>query len=153
MSELSEIYDAIILEMTGLFSSTHNRIPNPYSLEDNPDLMLNKGWGVAVGASNPRELDYCHVRMERTFRLITTRKMYYIDTKQDIFDATLKELLDDHTIIQKEFYKTDEIGVEAKVDQITIGSSSEPRVIFSEKYKYLSMFTEVFITHSDVVTA
>lgn len=151
MSEIADIYDAVVVEMTALLPN-HTRIPNPYSLEDNPDMFLKKGWGVAIGTSTQRELDFCRLQMERTFSLITTREVFYLDTKGDAFDAMVKELIDDHTLIQTEFHKADEIGQAAKIDLITVSSCSGPEVVFGEKFKYLTMSTEILVAHSDVVT-
>ena len=130
----------------------HNRIPNPYSLRDNPDIVLKQGWGLAAGSSNRVELDFTRLQMERSFQLITTREMFYIDTKVDTFDVAVKALMNDHVTIQLEFHKVNELGIEAKIDKMEIVSSSEPEIIFNDKYKYLTMSTEIIVAHSDVVT-
>jgi len=151
MSEISDVYDAIISKMVELFPNKP-RIPNPYSLQDNPDRLLKDSWGVSVGDGSRTELSFCHLQLERSFEIVLTREMFTIDTKEDGFDFSVKSLLEDARTVQLEFYKLDELGIADKIDQLDISGTGPISTIFGEKYKFLSLSINITVKVSDIIS-
>ena len=150
MSEISDVYDAIIAKMASIFPSK-TRIPNPYIVESNPDRCLKDSWGVAVSSGSRQELTFCHLQLERIFNIILTRETFILDSKPDGFDSSVKNLLEDARTIQLEFYKIDELGIEDKIDQLDVLTSSDIESVFVGKKKFLKIEVTISIKTSDLI--
>lgn len=150
MSEISDVYDAIISKMEALFPAK-SRLPNPYSLTDNPDRCLKDSWGIAVSNGSRQELTFCHLQLERIFTIIITRETFILDSKTDGFDSSVKSLLEDARTVQLEFYKLDELGIEDKIDKLDVLTSSGIEDVFNGKKKFLKIEVTISVLTSDFI--
>lgn len=77
MSLISDGFDALILRVeTVLDAATNNytRLPNPYNVEDNTEIKLRKGYGVALqAAENTNRQVNCKFSVSRTMEVVLTR--------------------------------------------------------------------------------
>lgn len=105
MSQISTAYDALITRIeTVLDAATNNytRLPNCYNIEDNTDLKLRKGYGVAILAATNSNRELCKASIERTMEIILTR--HYTGAEENAADKASVEklLLEDQLLIIKD---------------------------------------------------
>ena len=68
-------------------------LPNPYTLEENPDYLLDKGWGVVVGDATVAPLDeFKLMSTEHVFSLVFTVSMIKTEFDSGTLITALKEL-------------------------------------------------------------
>lgn len=123
MSKITTIHDTLIALLSSTLSSEYKQLPNPYLIEDNNELYLTKGFGVAVGAGvRTDRLINCSSSWERTFNLILvnqiTTTQHNIDTRQTI----AKNLLEDHYKVFIELEKEttlSSVTIKSQVDNDT----------------------------------
>ena len=92
MSTVSTIYDAIVSKMAGLYPNYH-RIANPYDIGANPEIMLKKSWGIAIGPGvNTERFVGCLSSWERTITIAFMRQV--VKTENDATGkASVEKLL------------------------------------------------------------
>lgn len=99
----STIYDAYVTRI-GTLLPDHKRLPNPYAIDENNELYLAKGWGLAVGPSveNTQRFVCAKKSLRVTLQLSITRKFYAVEhdaaKKADcdkLLMADFEEILDD----------------------------------------------------------
>jgi hypothetical protein len=107
MSLISSAFDAMVARVeTVLDASTNNytRLPNPYIIEDNTELKLKKGYGIALlsGTNTNRQVN-CKFSVNRTMEVILTR-LYTGNEENAVTKASLEKLLfEDQYKIIKDF--------------------------------------------------
>ena len=76
MSKISDIYDALVSKIETALP-TYTRIPNPYDIGENPDVLLDAAYGIAVGAgTNTQRFVGCATTWEREFTIgLITQKV------------------------------------------------------------------------------
>lgn len=100
MSSVSEIYDEMV-DLIESTLSTYKRLSNPYILEANNHLQLEKGFGITVGAGNRRDLHVgCKIAYERVFTVILTKKITATDHATTARETLEKNLLEDFVTLR-----------------------------------------------------
>ena len=152
MSKITTVIDTIYAKLAELLppEEKYTRIPNAYSLSDNNKNLLKKGYGLKVGAASFQEFEFCNFMVSRTFTVVFTRELHRLDSKTDQTDSMVKELLENVVAVQKLFYSYDEIGIEAAIAKVEIGSVSEVETFLSDKQNFLSMTADfdIYISES-----
>lgn len=96
MSIISTAYDAFIARIETVLDTAnqgYTRIPNPYNVEDNTELKLRKGYGLALlNAENTNRQVNCKFSVNRTMEVILTRE-YTGDEELAVPKSTLEKLL------------------------------------------------------------
>lgn len=77
MSLISTGFDALVARIESVLDASINgysRIPNPYNIEDNTELKLRKGYGVAMlAAENTNRQVNCKFSVSRNMEVVLTR--------------------------------------------------------------------------------
>lgn len=104
MTQISTIHDAIVTKISSNLTS-HKQLPNPYILEANTDLFLQKGFGVAIGAGvrTDRYVSNQIVTWERSFIITLTEKITTTESNITAKETITKTLLEDHFTLLKKF--------------------------------------------------
>ena len=106
MTEISDIYDAIITRVDALLPN-HKRLPNPFELDQNPDQYLRQGWTFRVeSGQNTNRHQGCQESHENNFSIIITRSFSGGDLRVDKKDDTQKALLEDFQLLMDDFEQT-----------------------------------------------
>lgn len=143
MSKISQTYDAIITKLNALYPAKQ-RLFNPYSLEENPEICRKDGWGLGVGDATRDEEEFCNLTLTRSFRFVLMRHFVTLAGKEDGFDSVTKSLLEDQQSFLNAFYATDQIGQGNIIERIDIDSISGITELAADEKKYL--FNEVNFT-------
>lgn len=96
MSIISTAIDALVSRIETVLDASTNgytRIPNPYLVEDNTELKLKKGYGVAFlnGTNTQRQVN-CKFSVSRTMEVVLTR-LYTGSEENAVTRASLEKLL------------------------------------------------------------
>lgn len=96
MSIISTAYDALVDRVETVLDTAnqgYRRIPNPYVVEDNNDLNLKKGYGVAIlPGENTNRVVNCKFSISRTIEVVLSR-LYTGDDENASTRATTEKLL------------------------------------------------------------
>lgn len=136
MSKITDVYSAIIDKIETIFPNK-TRLHNPYTLEENPDLVRKDSWGLRVEAANREELEYCNLSLSRTFTIVFVRQFVSLAGKEDGFDATTIGILEDQQTFANAFYSPTELGEQAAIDRIDFSNISGIQELASGEKKYL----------------
>lgn len=113
MSEVSDIYDALVSTIETTFSS-HRRLDNVYDLAGNDELKLVQGWGInTAGGVNLNLQIGCKMSLEDDYEVTFTRQFYALDKVPSDKAETVKLLLEDRDLLVKTFEK------DATIDGLT----------------------------------
>lgn len=96
MSIISSGFDALVARVESVLQTSVNgytRIPNPYNIEDNSEIKLRKGYGIALreGTNTNRQVN-CKFSVERTMEVILTR-LYTEQDENPVTRSSLEKLL------------------------------------------------------------
>lgn len=96
MSIISTAYDALVSRVELILDTAnqgYNKIPNPYNLEDNAEIKLRKGYGVAfLSGQNTNRNVNCKFSVERTMEVVLTR-LYTEQDENATNRASLEKLI------------------------------------------------------------
>lgn len=105
MSKVSDVTDAIIARCAAILTS-HTRLPNPYDVAGNPDVMLKQGYGVRVGsAENSNRVLGNTVSIRRAYTIVLTRALYALDSNGSQRTTSEKTLLEDQWLMVADIVK------------------------------------------------
>lgn len=93
-TKITTIRNALVSAVASALATDYQRIPNPYSAGDNNALILNKGYGVAIGPGQKVDLEVCNMSIDRTFNVILVRVAAASEhdiTTRDSIEAALCE--------------------------------------------------------------
>lgn len=138
MSKISQITDTILVKLGELFPDK-TRIPNAYSLPDNNRHFMVDGYGLKIGSAEFSEFEFCNFVVNRTFTVVFTREMFRVDSDTEATDTIVKELLESVYETQSLFYSYNELGIEASILKVDIGSVSGIETFYNEKQNFLTM--------------
>jgi hypothetical protein len=103
VSNISTVIDALrtqIAIISGFPGKTE--IPNAYSLKDNPETMLENGWGIRIGPASPSTIDeYSKYSESRVFTVVLTKLIFRTEEDIAAFSTAAKALLEDALLIKK----------------------------------------------------
>ena len=141
MSKISDVRDEIlsILDTILPAASGWRRLPNPYVIDQNTYLQLQKGYAVRsdAGLNTERVItNQCEVTWERIFTIIVVRQMTATQNNVDSRDAIDQSLLDDIELIHKTFELNHALNGKA-IKCIPV-SDSGVNFIDAERLKFLS---------------
>ena len=102
MSIISNGVDALVARMQTLFpaASGWQQIPNPYKPEENPDIYLRQGWGLAFGpAENTNRQVNCKFSVARNVTVILCRQTDALENDAALKVAADKLLFEDQAVL------------------------------------------------------
>jgi hypothetical protein len=96
MTKVSTVHDALESIITTSLSTYSGAKLNPHSLELNPEVMLQKGYGIVYGpGSNTNRQVGCHLSVSRQFIVLLTNLVSSQKGDEDGREALEKALLED----------------------------------------------------------
>jgi hypothetical protein len=103
MTTIATIYDAIITKVSGQLT-TYARIPNPYSLEENPAIIIRKGYGLVIGpGTNTQRYVGCLVSWSREYTIGIICQVVNTENNASGRASSEKDLIDAHDQILRAF--------------------------------------------------
>ena len=101
MSKVSDVYDALDALVAATLTG-YMKIPNPYVVDQNNNLILDKGYGITFNdAVNPQDFSTCKVAIERTFGVILFNRVTTTDHNLAQRATLEKALLEDQFLLLK----------------------------------------------------
>jgi hypothetical protein len=131
------IYDQIVTQL-GTSLPNHQRLPNPYQVDENAIGQLTNGYGLVIGPGvDTKRYVGCIVTWERTFTIILVRKI--TTTSNNIGSRVIieKDIIEDHDTLRKDFYLNSTLGQNAI--QTTVLSDGGIQFVTQELSKFLAM--------------
>jgi hypothetical protein len=139
-TKISTAYDYYITQLGTLFSSKQ-RIPNPYSLEDNSYPFLRDSWGLRLGSHNLVRSEFCKIYQSYNFVIVLCREIIRTDHNAVTYDTVAKNLMEDAFTLREFFYDIDNMN--ETIDQINLGSTDPIGTFFSGKNNFLFIETTI----------
>ncbi len=103
MSKVTTLYEDLIAKMVSLYPD-HKRLHNPYSVSENNERFLQKGWGIQVlsGNNSQRQVS-CQLSVERDFGIVLSRKWFSMEQRTAQKETAEKALLEDQFLLLDAF--------------------------------------------------
>lgn len=145
MSQISTIFDAINT-FIGTYFPNHKVLVNPYDLQKNDKLILNKAIGFYLGpAVNTNRQISCYHSVRRDLVFNLTRVNRGTDRDDDIRQTVEKELLEDHFTLVKEFEK--DPTMQSLCSNTLWTSDNGIEFVYDDKISYLKIETRFSIEY------
>lgn len=149
MSNFSLLYDAIVDRIEAVLPS-HTRLPNPYKVNENTELYLRQGFGVALGAATNtnRELS-CRISVGRDFSVVLTRKFYSIESGVSNKESVEKQLIEDQILLIRDF--CDNSALPGALGIVSYSSDGGIEYVFNEKDNFLVLNTTFTVEYFETI--
>lgn len=134
MTKVSTVYDYYITQLTSLFPSKE-RIPNPYSLEDNSFPFLRDSWGLRLGGHTLVRNEFCKISQSYNFIVVLCREVLRTDHNSTTFDTVAKNLSEDIFTVREFFYDVDNMN--SNIDRIDLGATDAISSFVAGKNNFL----------------
>ena len=138
-TKISTVYDAIVTKITALYP-TKQRLFNPYTLTENPDLTRKDSWGFKVDSATRQDLEYCNLSVSRSFTFYLMRQFVTLAGKEDGFDNISKLLLEDQQTFLSSFYSPDQIDQEQDIESIEFSDISGLQLLEDGEKKQVTRY-------------
>lgn len=146
-TRISDIYDAIVDQIEAKLT-THKRIANPYVIDDNSFLQLQKGFGVIVGPGvDTQRYVGCLVTWERQFTIILVRQITTTQNNIGSREVIEKGLLDDHDLLRKAFYLNSTLGGIAI--KSTVSDDGGIAFVDADRLKFIQIAMSLFVEYQE----
>lgn len=152
MSNFTNLYDGIKTRIETVLpaSSGYMRLYNPYELNRNPENVLRKAWGIAIGgATNTNRQLSCSISIRRDLVVTLTRKALAVDNDAVSKTTTEKDLIEDQLLLIKDF--CDNSDLPNTIGIINYESDTGVIRIFDEKENFLALQTTFSIEYFEYV--
>jgi hypothetical protein len=151
MSKIEDLYDAITTIITDTVATDYKRIPNPYILEINSHLILQKGYGIRIDAGrDTNRVVGCLMTWERLFTIILTSQITTTENNTAARILLEKGILDDHDALVKAFYAN--VNLTGQGYKASISDDSGIQPIVTESGKFFTMELSLFVEYQDSVS-
>lgn len=143
MTAVSNIYDALE-NLIDTALPDYTRLPDPYNTDDNPELYLRKGYGIAFGDDNntERKIGCQKVSINQDFVIPLVNLVTATNTNSTIHASVEKSLIEDKFKIIKALETDSDLsGVTMQAKYI---GSSALTYLEGDRDKYI--ITELFIS-------
>lgn len=155
MSKFTTVYNTLIALPGILFTGADAKteIPNPYSLEDNPQQFLYKSWGLRVDSAERLQSrsDNCHMAVAHSFTYVLTYEVLRLDTDVTEFHDKVKLLKEDAQKLSMRLHREDELSLGSDLTIIEVGSVSEIIFVLAGKTKLISIEVPFTITIRELI--
>ena len=143
MTKVSDIYDALNTLISGTLT-TYSKLPDPYNVEDNTELFLKKGYGIAFGddTNTNRKVGCQKITINQQFEIPLMNLVTATDSNATGHASLEKLLLEDKFKIIKALENDNDLS----------GSAMQARYIGGSAITYLEgdrgkyLLTGLFIT-------
>jgi len=144
MSNVSTVYDALVTRI-GTVLSSHRRLTNPYSIEQNMEQILKKGWGIAWGSGENTKRFLSDINsIKRLFPVIICREYKARELDITTKASTEKLLFEDQKLLITDFKNQNQLTVVQGINHVTFSSDEGiQKVAFEGKDQFLFL-TSIF---------
>lgn len=99
-TKITDIFNGLVTFM-GATLPSHARLNDPYVIENNPEMLVRKGWGIQVDSGTNTQRFTCpQYTLSRTFTLVVVRECPAKDSDPARRETAKLEILEDlHTLI------------------------------------------------------
>lgn len=155
MSKFTTVYDALVALPNTLFTggNVKTEIPNPYSLEDNMQQFLYKGWGLRIDSADrsTERSDNCYLAISHNFTFILTYEIVRLDGDVAEFHEKVKAIKEDAQTLSMRLHREDELGLSSDVTIVEVGSVSEIIFVQADRTKLISIEVPFTITIRELI--
>lgn len=149
MSNFSSLYDAIVDRIEAVLPN-HLRLPNPYKVNENTELYLRQGFGVALGpATNTNRELSCRISVGRDFSVVLSRKFYSIESNVSNKESVEKQLIEDQILLIRDF--CDNSSLPGALGIVSYSSDSGIEYVFNEKDNFLVLNTVFTVEYFETI--
>jgi hypothetical protein len=146
MSDISTAYDAMLTRLAALYPS-HKRLENPYILDRNSDMLLNQGYGLAIGpAENTERFSSCQLSVRRDMIVSITRVVRANEFDIGKKDSAWKTVMEDQALLIADVEADPTLG-STEVVNAKYSTDSGIQPIFGDKDNFVSVVTVVSIEY------
>lgn len=147
MTAVTTLYDTLVTRVGELLPS-HQRLGNPYELEENPNPFLKQGYGIAFSvANNPEREISCRGWVQRDLIIVLTRKFYARDTDRASKASAEKDLLEDLQLIIDDAEKNFDAPNSVALFKYTTDNGIEP--VRADEDHYISVSAVISAEYSN----
>jgi hypothetical protein len=151
MSKISTIFDAIKTSVGTIFS-TKIVIPNPYSLVDNPSVLLKDSWGLVVSDESIGPLNtFCEYHSTRAFNIVLVKQVFRLENNVDAFETTAKAILEDAKTLKDKMTERAQLSQDSSIDKIDFTSASGLQFLRVENFDYVYMSLSFGVSYSETI--
>lgn len=141
-TKISTVYDYYITTLGTTLFSSKNRIPNPYSLEDNSIHFLKDSWGLRMGGETFFRAEMCNISHLHNFIVVLSREVIRQDHDETSFDTAIKAMKEDVFTLREFFYDVDNMN--SNIDKIDLGATDQVNFFIAGKTNFI--YTETTIS-------
>lgn len=143
MSDISTVYAALVTRIEAVLTS-HTRLGDPYTLEQNKSVWLKKGWGLAIGEGvNTNQFLSNKVRIDSVFNIPITRKYYAKEDNADLKSVTELQILEDIQLLVADFHTNSTLTTATNHVNFIGRGPMEP--VFDGKDQFLACRMEIAV--------
>jgi len=147
MGKVSTVYDALTAVISGQLTS-HTQLPNPYEVDKNTYLHLNKGFGVAVGPGADTERYVgCLITWQQAYSVILVRRIITTQNNLTVRQSIEKDVLEDWDLVRKACYNNNTLGGE--VIKTTVTDHGGINFIDADTLKFLALEMQVVVEYQE----
>lgn len=147
MGAISTIYDAIV-DVIEAELTTHKRLPNPYEVEENTYLHLNKAFGVGIGSGfDTQRYVGCLVTWEQSYNIVLVRRIVTTENNTAKREVIEKDILEDFDGLRKAFYLANTLSGNAI--KSTVIAHGGINLIDGENMKFLALEMNLIVEYQD----
>lgn len=150
-TKVTAIRDNLVSLVAGALDAEYLRIPNPYSAGDNNQLILNRGYGVAIGGAQRVDMELCKMAMERTFNIVLVRVAAASEHDVTTRDAIEIGLLEDVQSIRNDIELDSTLSGQAIRTDYVGDSGIEFLINQDSGFKYFSISISVAVTYQEAI--
>ena len=134
MTKVSEIYDAILASTVATLP-TYTQMANPYVVEENPNMLFDKSFGLAFAPGvNTNRLAKPKLSRALDFDVILINKINFTETNSAAANAQQKDMQEDLLLLQKAYCNDGTINDKASKFEYVADNGIE--YISNEKLKF-----------------
>ena len=150
MSKVSDVTDALY-SLVGTALSTYNELSDPYELENNTELFLRKGYGIAIndGMNNLEQSTSCHRWTVRTYTFSLVNKITTTRENKTSMKTLQKSIMEDQETVLQAIYDDSTLGGDAV--HIEYQSDTGIQYLDIEQIKYFRVDTTLEVTYIKTV--
>ena len=149
MSKITSIHASVISSLAVAFPAK-TRIPNAYSLIDNPKQFLDDGYGVKFNGSERQSFEICNRREKASFSCIVTKQFFKLDTQSIAFDSPEVDLLESVETFKQLFYANNKLN-NSDIIAIDLTSSSGIENVSTDKFNILTVEVNFNIDYFETI--
>lgn len=142
MSAASTMFDTMRARVQAVLPN-HHWLKDPYNLDENSDLDLNQGAGMAIGPALNGNAALCsRIEIDRSMTVAITRKFFATEMNIDAKEAVEKQLLEDEVLVVSELLRDPTGLIMNAVAKINFVGDSGIERVFGEKFAFLTIKAE-----------